>query len=271
MRRDVSPGHSYSGYLFWPFLYNPSRLCYLPRMDKKIIIWAHRGASGHAPENTAIAFEKAMAMGADGIECDLRESRDGELVIFHDPTVKRLAGQNGRVVDLTLSELKRLDIGSWFAPSFAGQAVLTAAELIAKVPPPFLLNLEIKAASPQKVVDLIQKKGIADRVIISSFDHILLKKVRSLHPALSIGYLVGREPWKKIVQEARRLGAVSINLASKRVTLDLVQQAHQEGFKVYVYTVNHPAQMASFIAMGVDGLFTNYPDRLPEILSKMKE
>lgn len=240
-------------------------------MNKKTVIWAHRGASGHAPENTLSSFEKAMAMGADGIECDLRESRDGELVVFHDPTVKRLTGQNWRVVDLTLSELKRLDVGSWFAPAFAGQTVVTATEMIAKVPPPFLLNLEIKAASPQKVVDLIEKKEIADRVIVSSFDHILLKKVRSLHPTLPIGCLVDREPWKKIVQEARRLDAVSINLPSKRATSDLIEKAHQEGFKLYVYTVNDPVQMTSLIDIGVDGLFTNYPDRLAEILSKKKE
>jgi glycerophosphoryl diester phosphodiesterase len=238
-------------------------------MNKKFVIWAHRGASGHAPENTLVAFEKAMAMGADGIECDLRESRDGEVVIFHDPTVKRLTGQNGRVVDLTLSELKRLDIGSWFAPSFAGQKIVTAEEFIGKVPPPFLMNLEIKAASPQKVVDLIQKKGIADRIVVSSFDHILLKKVRSLHPTLPIGYLVNREPLKKILQEARRLEAVSINIASKQVTADRIENAHREKLKVYVYTVNDPAQMASFIEMGVDGLFTNYPDRLAELLNKI--
>lgn len=239
-------------------------------MDKKIIIWAHRGASGHAPENTLVAFQKAMEMGADGIECDLRESREGDLVVFHDPTIKRLTGQSGRVVDLTLSELKRLDIGSWFAPSFAQQTVLTAAELIDKIPPPFLLNLEIKAASPQKVVDLIQKKGIAERVIVSSFDHILLKKVRSLHPTLPIGYLVNRESWKKMLQEVRRLEAVSIHLASRKVTPALIESAHKEKLKVYVYTVNDPAQMAALIEMGADGLFTNYPDRLAEVLSKKK-
>jgi len=210
-------------------------------------------------------------MGADGIECDLRESREGGLVIFHDPTVKRLSGQSGRVVDLTLSELKRLDIGSWFAPSFTGQKVVTAEEFIDKTPPPFLLNLEIKAASPQKVVDLIQKKGIADRVIVSSFDHILLKKVRSLHPTLPIGYLVNREPWKKMLQEVRRLEAVSIHLASKQVTPAVIESAHKEELKVYVYTVNDPAQMAALIEMGADGLFTNYPDRLAEVLSKKKE
>lgn len=240
-------------------------------MDKKIFIWAHRGASGHAPENTLAAFKKAMAMGADGVECDLRESREGELVIFHDPTIKRLTGRSGRVVDLSLSELKQLEIGNWFAPDFAGQRIVTAAEMIASVPRPFLLNLEIKAAAPQKVVDLIREKGIADRVIVSSFDHILLKKVRTLHPTLPIGYLVDREPWKKVVQEARRLEAISLNLPSKRVTPEQIEKAHHEGFKVYLYTVNEPAHMKKFIELGVDGFFTNYPDRLAALLSKTAE
>ncbi|MBI3805264.1 MAG: glycerophosphodiester phosphodiesterase [Nitrospirae bacterium] len=237
-------------------------------MKKKILIWAHRGASGHAPENTLASFEKAMAMGADGIECDLRESREGELVVFHDPTIKRLTRQAGRVVDLSLSELKQLDIGTWFAPDFAGQTVVTAKELIAKIPPPFLLNLEIKAAAPQKIVDLVRGTGMADRVVVSSFDHTLLKKLRTLHPTLPIGYLIDREPLKKILQEARRLEAVSLHLPSKRMSPELIEQAHQAGFKVYVYTVNDPDQMRYFIEIGIDGLFTNYPDRLAGLLSK---
>jgi glycerophosphoryl diester phosphodiesterase len=240
-------------------------------MNKKMIIWAHRGASGHAPENTLAAFEKAMAMGADGIECDLRESREGELVVFHDPTIKRLTRQAGRVVDLSLSELKQLDIGAWFAPDFAGQRVVTVKELLAQVRPLVLLNLEIKAAAPQKIVDLVQEKGIADRVIVSSFDHILLKKLRSLHPTLRIGYLIDREPVKKILQEARRLDAVSLHLPSKRATPELIEQAHRERFEVYVYTVNEPDQMKHFIEIGADGLFTNYPDRLASLLSSIKE
>ena len=235
---------------------------------KKIINWAHRGASGHAPENTRIAFQKALEMGADGIECDIRESRDGELVVFHDPTVKRLTRKEGRVNGLSASELKRLDIGGWYSPSFAGETVLTLAEAIEALPPPVLLNLEIKAASPGKIVDFIHRRALADRVIVSSFDHTLLRKMRQLDPVLPIGVLIDREPWKKAFQEAARLKAVSLNVPSKRITGEWMTQAHQKSLKVYLYTVNEPAEMTHFIEMGADGLFTNYPDRLARLQGK---
>lgn len=235
---------------------------------KKIINWAHRGASGHAPENTRIAFQKALEMGADGIECDLRESRDGELMVFHDPTIRRLTGKEGALNRFFSSELKRLDIGSWFSPAFAGEGIVTLKEAVAVLPPPALINLEIKAASPQKVVDFIHRAAISDRVIVSSFDHALLNKVRQLDPALPIGVLIDREPWKKAFQLAARLKAVSLNLPSKRADAALMGQAHQEGLKVYLYTVNDPAEMSRFVEIGVDGLFTNYPDRLSRLLSE---
>jgi glycerophosphoryl diester phosphodiesterase len=247
-------------------LYIKKALCYLFGM--KIVNWAHRGASGHAPENTRAAFKKALEMGADGIECDIRESRDGELVIFHDPTVKRLTGRDGRLNAFFIPELKRLDIGSWFSPSFSGETVLTLAEAIQLLPPPFLLNLEIKAASPQKVVDFIHRSGISDRVVVSSFDHALLGKIRQLDLALPIGVLIDREPWKKAFQQAARLQAISLNVPSKRATEEWMAQAHQKGLKVYLYTVNDPTEMARLIEMGADGLFTNYPDRLSQLQKK---
>lgn len=233
---------------------------------KKIFNWAHRGASGHAPENTLRAFQKAIEMGADGIECDLRESRDGELVVFHDPALKRLAGRRERVNALSLSELKQLDIGSWFSSAFSEERIVTLAEVIEAVPAPLLLNLEIKAASPEKVAEMIQKKKVSDRVIVSSFDHTLLGKLRSLDPVLPLAVLIDREPWAKAFRRAQRLGAVSLNLPSKRIVPEVVAQAHQKGLSVHLYTVNDPDQMAFFIEMGVDGLFTNYPDRLSNLM-----
>jgi glycerophosphoryl diester phosphodiesterase len=234
----------------------------------KIINWGHRGASGHAPENTRISFQKALEMGADGIECDIRESRDGELVVFHDPTIKRLTGKPGRVNEFFGSELKRLDVGSWFSPSFAGEPIMTLKEAAEAASAPVFLNLEIKAAAPQKVVDFIHRSGIADRVIVSSFDSSLLSKMRQLDAALPLGVLIDREPWKKAFQLASRLKAVSLNVPSKRATAEFVDQAHQKNLKVYLYTVNDPDEMARLIKMGADGLFTNYPDRLSRLQGK---
>ena len=234
----------------------------------KIINWGHRGASGHAPENTRIAFQKALEMGADGIECDIRESRDGELMVFHDPTIKRLTGKPGRLNEFFGAELKRLDVGSWFSPDFAGETVMTLKEAVASAPAPLLLNLEIKAASPEKVVDFICRAGIAGRVIVSSFDSSLLGKIRQLDPLLSIGVLIDREPWKKAFQQAAKVKAISLNVPSKRATAEFIGQAHQKNLKVYLYTVNDQDEMDRFIKMGADGLFTNYPDRLSSLQGK---
>ena len=236
---------------------------------KKIVNWAHRGASGHAPENTLAAFQRALVMGADGIECDVRESRDGELVVFHDPTIKRLTGKVGRLQDLTSSEIKKLDVGSWFSPSFKGEAVPTLVEAIERVPPPFLLNLEIKSASPVKIVELIHEREISGRVVVSSFNHPLLAQIRKLDPALPLGFLVDREPWKTVFREALKLNVVSLNVSAKRIAPYRIDQAHKEGLEVHLFTVNQVDQMALFIQMGVDGLFTNYPDLLARLRAEM--
>lgn len=234
---------------------------------RKIINWAHRGASGHAPENTLAAFRAAIEMGADGIECDVRESRDGELVIFHDPTIRRLTGKEGRLNEFSLPELKRLDVGSWFSPAFAGETLLTLAEAIKELPPPLLLNLEIKAASPAKAVDFVRRSGVSERTVVSSFDHALLGKIREIDPMLPIGVLIDREPWKKALQLAGRLKGVSLNIPSKRAAREVIDEAHRRELKVFVYTVNDASEMARFIEMGADGLFTNYPDRLTGLRS----
>jgi glycerophosphoryl diester phosphodiesterase len=182
--------------------------------------------------------------------------------------VKRLTGKAGRLNTFFISELKRFDIGSWFSPSFAGETILTLAEAMKDLAPPLRLNLEIKAASPEKVVEFIHRCGILDRVIVSSFDHTLLGKVRQLDFTLPIGLLVDREPWKKAFQQAARLRAVSLNIPSKRATQEITAQAHQEGLEVHLYTVNEASEMARLVEMGVDGLFTNYPDRLSRLQGK---
>ncbi len=229
---------------------------------RKIVNWAHRGASGHAPENTLPAFRKAVAMGADGIECDIRETADGEMVVFHDATMKRLTGNRERISHLTCSEIKKRDAGRWFSNAFSGEMVPTLSEAIEIIPPPILLNLEIKTASYKKIFELIQKRGLLARTVLSSFDHSVLFKLREISPTLKIGYLVDREPWEKVFREAMALGALSLNIPANRVTPEAVQKAHKEGIKVHVYTVNEPVRMLFFIEVGIDGLFTNYPDRL---------
>ncbi len=238
----------------------PRAKCSVPL--RRIVNWAHRGASGHAPENTLAAFETALALGADGIECDIRESRDGALVVFHDATLKRVTGEPTRVDRLSLAQLQQVDLGSTSSRRFSGATIPTPSEVIAHLPPPFRINLEIKTPSAGSVVRLIQETAILDRVLVSSFNHLLLERIRCMHATLPIGVLVRRESWGVIMKVAARLKAVSIHLPLKRVAPRWVAAIHGAGYQVHVYTVDAEGEMIRLMRMGVDGIFTNYPDRL---------
>lgn len=229
---------------------------------KGVVNWAHRGASGHAPENTLAAFEAAIRLGADGVECDIRESRDGALVVFHDATLQRITGRRDRVSRLSLAQLQQVNIGSAFSDRFERAVIPTPAEMIAHLPPPFRINLEIKTPSADKVVRLIQETGILDRVLVSSFDHPLLERIRHLYATVPIGVLVRREAWARVISTASRLNAVSLHLPLLRVTAQGVAATHAAGYRLYVYTVDEQEEMMRLMEMGVDGIFTNYPDRL---------
>ncbi len=226
----------------------------------RVVNWAHRGASAHAPENTLAALDAALALGADGIECDIRESRDGALVLFHDATLKRIAGRHDRVERLSLAQLRQVDVGAAFSAPFS--VIPTPAEVIARLPPPFRINLEIKAPVAAKVVRLIRETRILDRVLVSSFHHPWLEQIRDLHATLPIGVLVNRESRRRAMEIAAGLNAVSLHVPQRRVTPGWVAAAHAAGYQVHVYTVDEPDRMEAIIGMGVDGIFTNYPDRL---------
>jgi glycerophosphoryl diester phosphodiesterase len=211
------------------------------------------------------AFQMAIDMGCHGLECDVRESRDGELVIFHDETIKRLTGRPGSIGQLTLRQIKDLEVGAWFASDFSGQGIPSLIEFLDALPSSILINLEIKAASAEKIIRIIQKRELTDQVILSSFDQAILFEIKRLAPTLSVGYLVNREPWKKVFPEAIALGAFSLNIPSRRATDAVVARAHEASLEVYIYTVDDPTEMARFVTMETDGLFTNYPDRLSQL------
>jgi len=235
-------------------------------VPKKIFNWAHRGASGVAIENTLTAFTEAVRLGADGIECDIRESLDGELIIFHDPTLQRLANVSTALAALTCADLKKIPIGEGlFDPPRSG-TIPTLSEAVSSVPPSVRWNLEVKTVSAGKIVHFIEQHFIqkhqSHRVILSSFDHSALAEIRVLHPSVEIALCVEREPWGELFRKAHLLNAVSLTVPARRVDQRRVDEIHREGLRIDIYTVNKTEQMAAFIAMGADGLFTNFPDQL---------
>jgi glycerophosphoryl diester phosphodiesterase len=232
---------------------------------KKLII-GHRGASGYAPENTLASFEEALRLKADMIELDIQLTSDDQWIVIHDLTLKRTCGLAQKVLSTPLSVIQTLDAGSWFSPSFAGEGIMTLDQLLTWGRSRININIEIKGKAKKKgksIETLLEK--IADHkmtrhVILSSFEWRTLRKIRQLNRTIPIGVLVNREPRLLYMREAIDLKAFSIHFPVKKIKKELIEMLHDRQIKVWLYTVDQAEEMAKYFQMGVDGIFTNYPD-----------
>jgi glycerophosphoryl diester phosphodiesterase len=221
------------------------------------ICFAHRGASGHEPENTLLAIEKAISMDAPWIEIDVFAVED-ELVVIHDDRLETTTNGAGYVTQQSLAYLRSLDAGK-------GQRIPLLREVFDLVDGRVGVNVELKGfETAEPVVKLIDEyKGLPgldySQILVSSFNRRELTRVRSLNPDIPIGVLVQGIPLDD-AEFAEDLGAVSVHAGLSSVHLAFVDDAHRRGLKVFVYTVNHRDDLKRMRAMGVDGVFTNYPD-----------
>lgn len=230
---------------------------------------AHRGASGYAPENTLAAFQKALDTNCDGIEFDVQMTKDGEIIVCHDYSVERTTNGKGYIKNLTLAEIKELDAGSWFDERFKGEKIPTLEEVFKIIPSGILMNIEIKNLAlerrniEQKVVDLILKYNRIDDVIISSFDHLSLKTVREINKDIRVGVLTYSYILDTVSYiKKHEFDAYSIHPSEEFLNQSLVKDAHDNGYKIFSYTVNDGEIAELFENMGVDAIFSNYPDIL---------
>ena len=236
-------------------------------------IWAHRGARRSAPENTLPAFQRALELGADGIELDVHRSRDGRLVVIHDFTLAHTTNGSGLVTGHTARELAHLDAGSHFGRAFAGTPVPTLDEvfdLVGDRCAVCTVNVEIKSESPDGgdaaplVAEMIRARNLYDRVIVSSFNPITLIQVRWLDPRIALGLLF-EQPLPPFLRHAwftPILQPQAIHPEASLVDAGLVQWARAKGCAVHVWTVNDPEEARRLAALGVDALITDVPDLL---------
>ncbi|MDE2142579.1 MAG: glycerophosphodiester phosphodiesterase [Elusimicrobia bacterium] len=232
-----------------------------------MLVIAHRGASGHAPENTLAAFRLALEMGAKAIEFDVHQTLDHELIVAHDDDFRRCGGDKRKVKNVHwVGEAEKLDVGSWFDARFSGERPPRLDDVFDLVPPSVELHLEIKRGSSvypgieERVVDLVHRRGALRRTLVSSFDKEALYSVRSLDEKVRLGYLLGLTTLKSAFKEMKELSAESLNLSARQTTPRVVKAAHDRGFKVLVYTVNTPMERDRLAKLGVDGIFCNYPE-----------
>ncbi len=248
-------------------------------MNEQPLIFAHRGARDVAPENTLAAFQAALEADADGVELDVTCCATGEIVIMHDDTVDRTTDGASRVADLSFSALRALDAGAWFGPAFAGQRVPTLEEALTLCAGRLRVNIEIKRHARRapggegieaRIAEMVRARGLQEQVIISSFDPLILARMRRAAPELPLGLLYDDKSPPPVVRHAS-LALLKLDALHPRYNIvdeAFMRRARRRGWRVNVWTVNEPDAMRAMIALGVDAIITDHPARLRALLPR---
>src|ERR1700675_3271786 len=231
-----------------------------------MLLIAHRGASGHAPENTLAAFRKAVSLGVGFIETDLQLTRDARFVAIHDDTVDRTTNGHGAVHDLTLEAIRKLDAGSWFGSEYAGERIPTLEEILEfSKKNDVVFYLELKPGGSwggeHALIGALRESAEIARTVVISFDGAILEAVRKIEPTLMTGLLYDGQlanPLDKAVE----IGARQLAVRGDLVTPAMLTQARSRDLQVVCWTVNHGAHLRLLMDAGVDGIMRDYPDRL---------
>lgn len=239
----------------------------------KPIIFAHRGASMYAPENTIEAFQLALQQGAEAIELDAKLTQDGEIVVIHDQTLERTTSGAGKVREYTLEQIRQLDAGSFFDLSFHHARVPALEEVLETFGKKIYINIELTNYAsiydelPEKVAALIQKMGLEDYVLCSSFNPIALQRIKRLLPQIPIGLLTMRGSFGALARSlfTKTISFQSLHPEKSDVTYKLLNTWQKRNKKIFVYTVNEASEMEKLFRMGVDGIFTDDPLKALEI------
>ena len=240
-----------------------------------MINFAHRGASKYYPENTILSTKEGIKAGAEGIEIDVHKTKDNKLVVIHDEDIERTFKGKGLVKDYTLTKLKEFKCRNKVFQENLDCRIPTLEEVleIIKVAG-IMLNIELKTDEihyegiEKDVIDLVNKYDLKDKVILSSFNHESIKMVRQIDSEIKTGLLY-EKPIKDIIKYAKIFGAYAIHPDKRLVTEELLREAIKNNIKVNIYTVNSPIIMRKLIKAGANGLFTDYPDLLNEIIKEI--
>ncbi|HMB64614.1 MAG TPA: glycerophosphodiester phosphodiesterase family protein [Eudoraea sp.] len=226
----------------------------------KILVIGHRGAMGHETENTLASVQKAMDLEVDMIEIDVFKIESGEIAVFHDERVERLTNGGGKIEEYNIVDLKQLILDG-------GYKIPMLQDVLKLINNKVALNIELKGANTADRVNFIVQHYIDDQgwapdnFLISSFNWEELREMRKLNPEIAIAVLTDEDPLDAI-PTARELGASSINPDYKKLTPENVQKIKEAGFNIYSWTVNEPGDIQLMKEMGVDGIITDFPERI---------
>ena len=243
--------------------------------ERRIImskIFAHRGFSGKYPENTMLAFEKAVEIGVDGIAMDVHLTKDNVLVIIHDEDIKRTCDGEGLVRDMTYEELKKFDASATFRGVYGFSGIPTLREYFELVKDTDIItNIELKTGIfeyptiEQRTIDMIREYGLEDKIILSSFNHFTVKRCEAIAPEIKRGFL--SESW--LIDYGKYTAAQNVQCCHPihcNLSKEVVDEMHAAGCEINTWTVNEYADIERLSALGVDALIGNFPDRMIEKL-----
>jgi glycerophosphoryl diester phosphodiesterase len=241
------------------------------KLDGDVAVTAHRGSSRAAPENTLAAILQAMEDGADVAEIDVQQTADGAVVLLHDTDLRRVAGVNRRISDMTYGELKELDVGSWFSAEFAQERIPTLEEALDAARGRIKLNIELKVSRndrrlPAEVARLVRQADLEHECVVTSLSYDAVRQIAQQYDQLRTGLIIAAR-----VGDVASLEVDILAVSAKLVTRDLVARAHRAGKEIHVWTVNDPRQMLTMIHLGVDNILTSTPQVLVELRSDWRQ
>jgi len=224
------------------------------------------------------AFELAIQLGVDAVELDVRASSDGKVVVIHDPTLDRTTNRTGAVNELTLAEIRRADAGSHVGPAYRGERIPTLDEVLDLTRNRALALIEIKADYlAERVLEIVDLLDAGSQVMIQSFDPDTVRRVNALDPTLPTALLVGKLPTspsrvraRRMVREIVSVGANALAVWHATLTPQFFEEMRRRAVSVWTWTVDEEVIMRDMVQLGVQGIITNYPDRLNGILSDLE-
>ena len=231
--------------------------------------YAHRGASEYAPENTQPAFDLGLRMGANGIETDLQETKDGHLVLFHDDRIDNKSNGTGAIRDYTLDELLQLDFGSWKGEAFAGTKIMTFeefAERYFRLDLTFAIELKVMGIAA-KALEVIHRYGVAHKVFVSSFLFEALADARRVDASIRLTWLITDAINAENIAKLRSIGGTQISPRASLATPESISLAKQAGLSVRLWGVSDPELMKQVCSLDTEGMTVNFPDKLTEYLN----
>lgn len=247
----------------------------------KTLVIAHRGFSGIAPENTIASFQKAIDVGADMIEFDVSLSKDNFPMVIHDKTINRTTNGKGKVSDFTLQQLKTFDAGSWYKAKFNDEKIPTLEEVILLSKDKIMLNIEIKKYSVKraikidgleyKIVKMLEEYDMISQVLISSFSRVAIQRIKEFNSDIPTALLYRFGINRALIKLFDKSGIYSFNQGKRFFSKKALNDIHNSGIKLNLYTVNQKREMKKFINLGVDGIITNHPDKLIQVINEIEE